>query len=287
MTGSGVEIRPLQPDARGCAEVAELLLLSFPGVKHLSAAYLEWSYLENPEGQAFAYNAYAGDRLVAHCAATPLLGRIDGTEERGLEMQHAATHPNHAGRGLFTELAERSLQSAAREGFSFAVAPSNANSTFAFTRRLGFQLVQPFEVRVGVGPLPKSRPGQAPQFERVWGRESLTWRLSRPDLPYRALHRGDQRVIFADTGILGLEVELGTFPADRIGRELPAHRLRQPIRVWIGLDPSRSFRGRPFVNLPLRLRPSPLNFIFRDLTGRGRQLEAGRVRANMLDYDAF
>lgn len=286
MSGSEPEIRPLELEARGLEELAELLRGAFPRARHVSAAYLEWNYLRNPEGLAFAYNAYVDGRLVAHCAATPLRARVDGAEERGLEMQHAATRPEHAGRGLFKELAERSVQAAVREGFGFAVAPSNAKSSFAFVERLGFQMVEPFEVRIGVGPVPRGGAGAGFQFERVWTREALDWRLSRPDHPYRALRRGEDLVILASGGVPGLQVEVGTFPAAQVARPLPEGRVG-PVRVWIGLDPSRRWTGRPFLNLPVRLRPSPLNFIFRDLTGRGRLLETGRVRADMLDYDAF
>lgn len=286
MSGSEPEIRPFEPDARGLEEAAELLRSTFPQARQLSAAYLEWYYARNPDGRVFAYNAYGGDQLLAHCAAVPFRARVHGVEELGLAVVHLATRPEQRGRGLIKALARHSLEAAALGGCRFAIGISNANSTFPFVHRLGFQMVEPFDVRIGLGPVPRRQPGAQPEFERTWTRESLTWRLSRPDHPYRVLRRGGASVILASSGIAGLQVELGTFPDAQIGCPLPEGRVG-PLRVWIGLDPSRRWTGRPFLKLPVRLRPSPLNFIFRDLTERGRRLEPGRVRADMLDYDAF
>lgn len=287
MIDPGTQVRPLALDPSGFEELAKLQQLVFPKARHLTPAYLEWMYLQNPDGPAFAWNAYAGEQLVSHCAAVPFRARVHGTTDLGLAIRHLATRPEHQGRGFIKALGERSLEAAARGGCTFAIGISNANSTFPFVHRLGFQMVEPFQVRVGVGAVPRGETGARFQFERVWTREVLTWRLSRPDLPYEARRRDEELVVLAPSGVPGLQVELGTFPAALVGRPLPDAGPRRPIRVWIGLDPSRRWYGRPFVNVPVQLRPAPLNFIFRDLTGRGRRLDAGSVHADMLDYDAF
>lgn len=285
-----LEIRPTNPSPSGLEEVAELLAAVFPRATYIDAAYLDWTYRQNPGGDALGFNAYAEGRLVSHFAVTPLRARIDGEDERGLQMQHAATRPEYRGRGLFVELTERALRAGAEAGYGFAVAPVNASSTRGFVEKLGFQLVRAFDVKLGVGPTPprSSEPaGASVQFERVWNQASLAWRLARPDLPYRALRRGDYASVFASSGLLGIQVELGTFPSHCVPDSLPPVSFANPMRVWIGVDPSRRWSLRHYVDIPLRLRPSPLNFVFRDLTGRGRRLEADRLRADMLDCDQF
>ena len=285
-----LEIRPTDPSPSGLEEVAELLAGMFPSATHIDAAYLDWTYRQNPDGSALGFNAYSGDRLVSHFAVTPLGARIDGNDERGVQMQHAATRPEFRGRGLFVELTERALRAGAEAGYGFAVGPANAASTPAFVDKLGFQLVRPFDVKLGVGPTPprSSEPAGAPvQFERVWNQASLAWRLARPDLPYRVQRRAERANVFAPGGLLGIQVELGTFPSRWVPDSLPAASFANPLRVWIGVDPARSWSRRPYVDIPVRLRPAPLHFVFRDLSGRGRRLEPDRLRADMLDYDQF
>ena len=42
-----------------------------------------------------------------------------------------------------------------------------------------------------------------------------------------------------------------------------------------------------FFNLPKKLRPSPLNLVFRDLTGENRYLKKEDVELSVLDFDAY
>jgi hypothetical protein len=35
------------------------------------------------------------------------------------------------------------------------------------------------------------------------------------------------------------------------------------------------------------LRPAPLNFVFRDLSGRERRIDPARLRYSALDFDAY
>jgi hypothetical protein len=48
-----------------------------------------------------------------------------------------------------------------------------------------------------------------------------------------------------------------------------------------------AWRGKPWINIPMRFRPSPLNLIFKDLTGQGRTLDPGTVRFQALDFDVL
>lgn len=282
-----IEIRPFVPSPQGLEEAATLLRSAFPEAKHFNAAHLDWNYLGNPDGKALAFNAYDAEELVAHFASSPMRARIFGREEMGLLTQHAVTKPRYEGKGLFKTLVEATMKAGAEAGYGHAIAMANANSVFAFVKRLGFEYVCHLDVRVGVGPSPRGAPDLDVDFDRVWTPEALKWRLSRPDDPYRARRVGDRMITYANSGILGIQVELGTFPIDLVEPGPPDLRTRNPGRVWIGLDPGRQWRFRPYVNLPVRLRPTPLNFTIRDLTCQQRHFRRGRILLDALDFDAY
>jgi hypothetical protein len=283
------DIRPYDPTPEGLADLSQLFRSCFRFGAHMDPAYIDWTYRGNPDGPAIALDARVGSRLAAHFAVTAFRARIFGREELGVQMQHAATHPGHRREGLFVALAERALELAAQAGYGFAVGPANFASAPIFRGRLGFDHVRPFDVRVGVGPAARRRPrAESPvDFERIFGAQALAWRLARPDRPYRARRDGDQVRIFTARGVRGIPVELGSYPRALVPSDLPAFAPWHPLRAWIGLDPQRSWWGRPYLDVPLRLRPAPLAFVFRDLSGGGRVLDPRRVRADMLDYDAF
>lgn len=280
------EIRRADLSLEGLRKLIPLLRMMFPSAPQLSASYLDWWYNRNPEGPGIAHNAYEQGELIAHFGVSAARASIHGVEERGVLMHNAATHPAHRGKGLFKALVERTLEEAHDTGHRFAFAASNANSTFAFVERLGFQLVGPLEVKLGVGPTPRASEPSDPDFRRVWGASSLGWRVSPPHTPYCKRTRREELTLFA-AGTMRIPVELGTYSQHLLPGSLPDLGRLHPMRAWIGLHPGRAWpRGR-YYDLPVPLRPSPLNFIFRDLTGGGRALDGDRVRVDGLDLDQF
>ena len=282
-----LEIRPFDPSPEGLSEVAALLAEMFPKATHVNAAYLDWSYNANPLGAALGYNAYAGDRLVAHFASQPMRARIEGREDRGLLTQNAATLPEFMGKGLFTRLVERTMDAGAAAGFGFALALANTNSLHAFVNKLDFQQAGALDVKLGAGPTPPGDASVDLQFEPIWDEKSIAWRLARPGIRYQAKRRDDRCQIYVPSGILGISVEFAAFPAALVPESLPALSTANPIRVWLGLDPTRAWSRTAYFDIPMRLRPAPLNFTIRDLSQRNRRFDGDRVRFQAIDFDGY
>jgi len=59
------------------------------------------------------------------------------------------------------------------------------------------------------------------------------------------------------------------------------------INIWMGLDRQLRWQGRCYFNFPNRFKPSPLNLIFRDLTGKNRIPKPEQIRFMALDFDAY
>ncbi len=280
-----MKLRPVATDDGSLEEVAALLAAAFPGVRYLDARYLAWAYRGGPDGSALGFNAYEEGRLAAHYVTQPLRARVAGVEERGLLSFHTATHPDFRGRGLFTELARATFEEAARRGYGHVVGVANAASSPGFVRRLGFQLVSPLDVRLGLGLRSEPRGGEEPAYERIWSGPAVRWRLACPARSYRAVRRGPAAVVYAPAGRLGIWAELGRLPEALVAPELAPLRGR-PIRLWMGLEPG-GVRWLGSLGVPARLRPSPLNLIFLDLAGRRRTLDPARVRFSAIDFDAY
>lgn len=281
-----VKMARLDLSPAGLDSLSDLLRLVFPDADYLEPEFLAWSYTENPEGAAFGFNAWDGRRLAAHYATQPLLARIESKVERGLLSLHTATHPDFRGRSLFPQLAEATYDAAAREGFGFVVGVANAASTPGFIRKLGFQHVGSLEARLSLGRAPLPMASMSPSFARQWSKDSLRWRLGGPREDYLVEVEAEGFRVHAEIGQMRGLVELAFLPGEPLMRRPGPGPLR-PLRLWVGLDPRRRFR--PWINphLPASLRPSPLNLIFRDLTGAGRTLDPDRILFQALDFDAF
>ena len=291
---SAYRFDPIDPESDTVmASSSRLLSEAFPNTTKFTPSFLRWQYLENPQGPVVGFNATdeSTGLLAAHYATIPVRALIDGCETRGLLSLNTATQSGHQGRGLFVKLAAATYERAVAFGYEFVVGVANANCAPGFVRKLKFQLVTPLNAWIGLGRLPVSDPGSVGvlSYEPVWDTASLRWRLGNPEASY-ALAGGDpgRACLVAATGHAGLDAILwrGDLGAPfSVG--LPRRGRAPRIRVWLGLDPGISKWFPWYIPIPGVLRPSPLNLIFRDLTGRGRALRPGQVKFDALDFDAY
>ena len=257
-------------------KLSELFRLVFPHARHLTPRYLQWNYLDNPDGRAVACNAWLGDALVGHMSAQAMQARLAGRSERGLFFQNGAIHPDHRGRRLQSEISARMFEEAARD-YSFAVGAGNKYSTGPLLTR--FKMVRPMEARIGLGLPVRRADAPAASFERSWSEEALQWRLANPEARYGV--RGG--AVLAATGTPGFAAVLhDTSGLPDAGAAPPG-----PLRVWIGADPAIDWRRSRFLSIPKRLRRSPLNLVFRDLTGAGRLPDPDRFVWRAIDFDPW
>jgi GNAT superfamily N-acetyltransferase len=282
---------PLDTSPQGMLALRPLLQHVFPGAPKFTPEYLDWLYVRNPAGAAVGCNAFANGELVAHYATIPIEAEVEGRAERGLLSLNTATHPDHQGKGLFTRLANETYEHAAQLGFSFVVGVANANSTPGFTRKLGFTLVSPLEARVGLGTTDTVARAAPQCFARRWNPASLRWRLSDPTQSYtrRRSASGEYDQVLAASGFPLIRAALARVPRNAetapILDQLPCATW-QPW-VFIGLDPELTWKRSLSVPVPQRLRPSPLNLIFRSLSQRLVKLDAARVKFEAIDFDAY
>lgn len=297
-------------------ETAALLDRVFPDTRTSDVAYLRWLYEESPFGAVVEANHDDEAGRAGHYAIVPIALTVDGRLESGALSLNTAVHERARGKGLFVSLANRVLDQAREIGIEAVIGVANANSTPGFERRLGFEVVAPLPATV-MAPTPgRARPvesawsgpgafapgGIATQIgpllrppttgiARAWTEETLRWRLASPGSRY-ALHRLDGALAISQVDARGgipvavvLKVFAGT-PLDESARRAIVRAAcrfhRAPLALHVGITDMVAFRGLP---LPRRLRPSPLNLVYRRLDG-GRRT-APIMRLELLDFDAY
>lgn len=279
---------PVQHHPAVLAQYGALFAACFPGTDKFTPAYLEWLYVSNPDGTAVGYDAWDGERLAAHYVCVPALAWVEGREVRVLLSLNTATHPDYQGKGLFTKLAAKTYEAGAANGFDGVYGVANANSTPGFVRKLGFQLVRPLEARIGLGKLGHAPKEQASalSFERSWSPKALAWRCANPHNLVRHRVHGERLQFHAPAvGIVPAYAELGAAALPGAPRNQgPAP---SPLRLFIGLAPDASANYWNYASIPTRLRPSPLNLIWRAFTPRAAKLDPARIQFTFLDFDAY
>ena len=291
-------------------QTARLLESVFPGARTVRADYLRWLYEANPAGTVVEAHLDDEHGQIGHYAVAPVLLRRDGVVETAALSLNTAVHERARGQGLFLRLAEDVMDQAVARGIGSIVGVANANSTPGFLRHLGFSLVGALPVRVAP-PLPgRSHVAIAstvPSDARlagilsaaggagacgVWTPESLHWRLAAPGAHYAVQDGGDWLAVTAATRERGvpIAVVLAVFASRPLTRSECGALVRRACRdhrAAVALHAGHNDMVRlPSVPLPLRLRPSPLNLIFRDLAAPGRT-PSHWSRFEFLDFDAY
>lgn len=278
---------PVQLDPATLDRYGALFAACFPGVAKFTPDYLAWLYVANPDGEAVGFDAWDGERLAAHYVCIPARAWLEGQLVAVLLSLNTATHPDYQGKGLFTKLAAMTYEAGAAQGFDGVYGVANANSTPGFVRKLGFQLVRPLEARVGLGPLRHARrhSASALSFERSWSAQSLAWRCANPHNPVRACRRGAACQLHAAAfgNLLPAYAELPDASLDLAA----SPSALSPLRLFIGLVPDEGASYWNYASIPMRLRPSPLNLIYRSFVPRVATLDPARIQFTFLDFDAY
>lgn len=280
-----VDFRPVETGPEALRRYEQLLLSCFPGAANFRVDYLDWLYAQNPDGPVVGFDAWHGDQLAAHYVTVPATAVVGDHEVRVLLSLNTATHPDHRGKGLFTLLADRTYAAGAAAGFDAVYGVANANSTPGFTKKLGFLLVTPLLAKVGIGGLGAAhdRIRERARFRRVWSQPALAWRCRNPVNPVVARTKGTGMVL-RTRGAKGTTA--WTEILDQHAVTTPSRTL-SPLRLFLGLLPADVGGLGGYFDIPQRLRPSPLNLIYRSLNGRVPAMSPGDVFLTFADFDAY
>lgn len=284
-----INFLPIKFDDSTLLEYVSLFSVCFPKSDKYNLNYLRWLYCENPAGLAVGFDAWDKGELIAHYVCIPAHASVGGDTVNVLLSLNTATHPAYQGKGLFTKLAEMTYIAGADRGFDSVYGVANANSTPGFIRKLGFQLIEPLAARIGIGGLhiDCDIATKKSQFERVWSPMCLDWRCSNPrNTIFRRNHDGVVQLHAMALGkLLPIYAELCADRVMDIGSS--TWNYISPGRLYLGLLPEGACKFQRYFDIPQRLRPSPLNFIYRSLSDNVPKLEKSQVSLSFLDFDAY
>jgi hypothetical protein len=279
------EFRNLENSDSEIEEVSSFLRSIFKRAPYLTPRYLKWQLVGNPEGPAIGSNAWHRGKLVAHIDSLPVRARVEGVEKKGVMLLNTAVDPAHWGNKLSRETAELLFRDAAAKGYDFCLGIGNRYSTKPLLTR--FQMLKPLEAKIGLGLPSRASAPFEPSFARVWSDEAVRWRLANPERPYAVGREGETLSITAPTGVPFIRAQLyeGSALWDLADQGRPSSG---PLRLWLGLDPGVNWRRSAYLDIPRRLRPSPLNLLYMDLAGgTDWRPDPERVVFRGLDFDPY
>ncbi len=285
-----------------------------------SYQYLKWLYEDSPEGKEISANLDDGKRRLGHYCVIPQTYHTPwGLKSLCLSLNTAVASAAR-GRHVFVNLAKTTYKKAYHHSqIEGVIGVANAYSTPGFVQHLGFNLLMPLPVVIGIlppiqgnvncfkvtGDFLKSKTfktivkqlNDAPTegWAQQWVPDKLAWRLARPGARY-ALHLNDNALVIST---------FDTFKGIPIAIILKFFLLsnQKNIRLFSILTAICKYYGTFFylyagfnahaktigLSLPRRIAPSPLNLIYRPICP-DRYKNQNRIdltKFEFFDFDAY
>lgn len=286
---SEFEYRPIESGA-DLEKILGLMKAAFPSATIFTSEYLKWLYWENPVGDAVGFNCWAGDELVGHVASLPQTVVIKGREEKAILLLNVATHPKTRGKGHFVGLVKRTIEAATEQGFAAVLGVANAQTYRAYELKFKFQNVAGLAAHVEM--LPHSvnmhwATERADLFQK-WDDATLAWRLRNPNNPLKVVNSGPDCIVVEGKSSMPVIRSRAVIPRGSIGVRARRSAMRAVgPAVVIGLAPEGTMRRRLALDVPEKLRPSPLRLVYKNLRQPDDKLNPADVLYSFLDFDAF
>jgi hypothetical protein len=293
----------------------QLLTRVFPNSsKFEDKKFLDWEYNLSPSGSVIQTNMDYGSERIGHYALVPQRWVHNGEEICVALSLNTAILKQYRMRGQFTKLAEETFSVAEKEGVDAIVGVANENSTWAFVNRLGFKNLGAIETRIlirkslshndfakrisiaEVALLVQQNSDNLSEVEwfcRIWDDQEIKWRLSCPNSKFECFLVNGAIVVATVVKyrrvsvsvvlkILNLE-QPPPIGLQRIVNEICKHQ-NTYAAVYSGINPSVRMAG---MFLPNRIRPAPLNLIFKPLSQRAKMMGIEPTVFEFLDFDAY
>lgn len=268
------DLRPIELGNTSIIEMAELLASVFPESKKFSPEFLQWQYIDNPIGRVVGFNAFKDDELAAHYATIPVLWKIDGEVKKGLLSLNTATHQNHRGKKLFTQLADKTYAHAKEMGYEFVIGVANANSTPGFVKNLDFKILCPLDAYLSLS----SKHQNVKVFTSIseWNGDSLFWRFQNPSNSYRK----EKNAVLSSTHISLVKAMIYKNETVSV---LPLLKSKSILKLHIGWNNKPTGLS---IKIPKKRQPSPLNLIYRPLSNH-QPPKQENICFRLMDFDAY
>lgn len=290
-------IEKVKHDRATLSSYVRLFKSCYGEASKFSVEYLDWLYAKNPAGPVMGFDYVDREKgIVAHYACIPAPIAIHGEKMNAVLALNTATHPDFQGQGLFTKLASMAFAGAADAGYDYAYGVPNAQATPGLTGRQGFRLVCSLDADICLLPYRRPNPtaGGEPvaAFQRIWSVDALQWRLSDPNARWRTKLRDPNTLQVWGPGPAPFvptyeEIFLNADLRPLDGLFAPPGPMAFTPKLHLGKRPPGGVTPNVSIQIPDRLRPSPLNFVVKNLHGETPEIAAQEVIFTALDFDAY
>tara|TARA_B100001540_G_scaffold124091_1_gene110634 strand:+ start:35 stop:883 length:849 start_codon:yes stop_codon:yes gene_type:complete len=248
--------------------------------------YLEWLYNDNPVGNFIGIDAIDNGLEIGQVGGIPYEFNYNGNKIKILQSINVCVDQKYRGKKLFSEMATRLENYARDENYSFIIAIANKLATPAWLNSISMKFLSQLDVLIGYGDLGiKDLVLQENDFYSLWNQARITWRKNNP---YNKVSiNNEKKIKFISPSILSFIQVFSYLPNDNTSIVFDKKKFNFFLpHLFIGLIPKKNNKNL-FFKVPNFLKPSPLNFLYKDISGKNSIIDVKKCFFSYLDFDAY
>ena len=249
--------------------------------------YFEWLYKNNPLGEFIGIDAFDEDKKleIGQVGGIPYEFNHMGKKIKILQSINVCVDKNYRGKKLFTEMANRLEVYAKEQGYSYIIAIANKLATPAWQQSISMKFLSKLDVLFGYGDLGINDLKLDEEiFRSIWNKDRINWRRNNP---YNKvfIHK-KKKIKLVSPSVLSIFDIFSYIEDKNCQLDFDKNRINILPNLFIGLTPEGGNKNF-FLRIPEFLKPSPLNFLYKDIGKNNIILDKKKCFFTYLDFDAY
>lgn len=249
--------------------------------------YFEWLYKNNPLGEFIGIDAFDEEKKleIGQVGGIPYEFNHMGKKIKILQSINVCVDKNYRGKKLFTEMANRLEVYAKEQGYSYIIAIANKLATPAWQQSISMKFLSKLDVLFGYGDLGINDLKLDEEiFRSIWNKDRINWRRNNP---YNKvfIHK-KKKIKLVSLSVLSIFDIFSYIEDKNCQLDFDKNRINILPNLFIGLAPEGGNKNF-FLRIPEFLKPSPLNFLYKDIGKNNIILDKKKCFFTYLDFDAY
>ena len=258
---------------------------NFP--KKRSQKYFEWFYGKNPLGEYIGIDAVDVKKglHIGQVGGIPFEFNYYGKKIKVLQAIQICLDKNYRGHGIFGEMANRLEDYANEEKFSLIITIANKLARPAWEHTISMKHLTQLDVLLGYGSLGLDEFQLSNDiFCSIWDKNRIYWRKDNPINKVFIFKK--QKIKLSSPSVLSLFEVFSFIENKDFNLSFDKQKLKILPNLFIGLAPQ--YKNNFFyLRIPEFLKPSPLNFLYKDISNENIILDKKKCYFTYLDFDAY
>ena len=248
--------------------------------------YFDWLYKKNPSGEFIGIDAFDTERglEIGQVGGVPYIFNYLGTHIKILQSINVCVDKNYRGQKLFKKMASKLELYAKEQNYSLIIAIANAQATPAWINSISMKFLSKLDVFLTYNLSEIEKLNISNEiFRSLWDDKLINWRRSNPSNPAKVIK--GHKIKLISSSVLSIFKVFSFLENKNFSINYDSNEMIILPNLFLGLLPQK-IKSLHF-KIPEIIKPSPLNFLYKDISQKKLNLTKDNCYFTYLDFDAY